>query len=155
MLKLYEDLWQTKLAIPFGGVHTHAYFLECDEGNVLFYNTNHNDDEHIISLSSVVDVKFFERTTHFSNIEVIPTPGHTDGSMSFMYRSPYGLRYLFTGDTLFRSNVGWGTLVFPSAGGNVEALNESLMIYLDLDPDVVISSAYSGDTPVTEVTHDQ
>jgi glyoxylase-like metal-dependent hydrolase (beta-lactamase superfamily II) len=146
MEKLYDDLWQTKLAIPFGGVKTHAYFLQSDNGNVLFYNTSHNDEiqqmaelggikyqylshrdesgdslqiirerfnsqlcchkneEHIISQSCTVDVIFSDRTTHFSDIEAIPTPGHTNGSLSFLDHSPYGRTYLFTGDTLFRSN---------------------------------------------------
>lgn len=41
MKKLYPDLWQTELEHPFSGLNTHAYFLQRDQGNVLFYNTSH------------------------------------------------------------------------------------------------------------------
>ena len=49
MVQLYDDLWQTKLEIPFGGVHTHAYLLKCPDGNVLIYNTSNKDDIHHIA----------------------------------------------------------------------------------------------------------
>ena len=131
MKQLYDDLWQTKIEIPFGNVHTHAYFLKCDKGNVLIYNTSHADeiqhmaelggikyqylshrDETGASLQSIkeqfgsalcchikeepyiepscpVDITFSEQTTHFGGIEVMPTPVHTDGSTSFIHRSPH------------------------------------------------------------------
>jgi hypothetical protein len=44
MMQLYDDLWQTKLEIPFASVHTHAYYLRCTEGPVLLYHTSHADD---------------------------------------------------------------------------------------------------------------
>lgn len=43
MKQPYYGLWQTKLEIPFSNVNTHAYFLRCDRGNVLFYNSSHAD----------------------------------------------------------------------------------------------------------------
>src|SRR5512137_2477112 len=40
-------------------------------------------------------------------IEAIPTPGHTLGSISYLLRDPNGLRWIiFTGDTLFAGDVG-------------------------------------------------
>ncbi len=194
MIQLYKDLWQTKLQLAFNSVPTHAYFLRCSEGNVLFYNTSHDDEilhmselagikyqylshrdeageslqrikkqfdselcchikeEHSIAKYCSVDISFTERTNHFSGIDVIPTPGHTEGSISFLYQSPHGLTYLFTGDTLFQSYGQWGTLVFPGAGGSTEALTSSLLIYKELTPNVVISSAFSGNTGFMEVT---
>lgn len=111
----------------------------------------HEDEEIVISKDCQVDITFSRQTVHFAGIEVIPTPGHTQGSLSLLYNSSYGRTYLFTGDTLYRSGNTWGTLVFPSAGGSKEALIKSLVLYRDLSPDVVISSAYIGETPVTEV----
>ncbi len=91
MVQIYDHLWQTKLEIPFGGVHTHACFLTCSSGNVLIYNTSHEDDiQHV-----------------------------------------------------------------AEAGGSIEDLIESLKIYRELNPDVVISSASAGETSLVEVTQDQ
>ena len=186
MKQLYDDLWQTKLEIPFEHVHAHAYFLQGNEGNVLLYNTGHADEiQHMAELGGIkyqclshrhetgaslqsikeqfgselccdikeepsiarscpVDITFSEQVTHFSGLEVMHTPGHTDGSISFLYRSPHGRSYLFTGDTLFQSNGNWGTIVFGGAGGSTETLIDSLLLYRTLNPDVVISSASGG-----------
>ncbi len=188
MKQIYEDLWQTKLEIPFGNVHTHAYLLQGNVGNVLVYNTGHADEiQHIaelggikyqclshrdetgaslhsikeqfgselcchlkeepsIALSCPVDIIFSEQVTHFFDLEVMHTPGHTDGSISFLYRSPHSRTYLFTGDTLFQSNGNWGTFVICEAGGTTETLIGSLRSYRKLNPDVVIWSASGGDS---------
>jgi hydroxyacylglutathione hydrolase len=198
MKQLYDDLWQSKVENPFAGLNTHAYILKCKKGNVLFYNTSHEDDiqkiaelggikyqylshrdetgaslqsikklfgsalcchakeEPYIETSCPVDITFSELTTHFGGIEVMPTPGHTDGSISFLYRSPHERTYLFTGDTFFQSNGRWGTIFFSQAGGSAEALIESLLIYRELNPDVVISSGSSeGSLPFVEITHEE
>ena len=197
MKQIYDDLWQTQVEHPFAGLNTHAYFLKCKEGNVLFYNTSHEDeiqeiaelggikyqylshrDEIGASLQSTkklfgsalcchikeephiepscpVDITFSEQTTHFGGIEVMPTPGHTDGSISFLYRSPHDRTYLFTGDTFFQSNGRWATIIISQAGGSVEALVESLLIYRGLNPDVVIpSGSPDGNLPFVEMTQE-
>ena len=186
MKQIFDDLWQTKLEIPFGSVHTHAYFLQREEGNALIYNTGHAGEiEHIAELGGVdywylshrhetgdslkiirerfgsklcchvdeesavqqaceVDITFPSEVTRHRGLEIFHTPGHTIGSISFLYRSPYGSTYLFTGDTLFQSNGVWETLVIASDGGSTEALLESLKIYRALSPDVVLWSASGG-----------
>ena len=199
MLKqLFKDLWQTQVEHPFRGLNTHAYFLKCNEGNVLFYNTSHSDDiqaiaelggikfqylshrdetgeslkkikeqfgsalycdikeEPFIAPSCPVDITFSKRVSHFSGIEVIPTPGHTEGSLSFFYQSPPGLTYLFTGDTFFQSHGRWETIFFSQAGGSAEALMESLLTYRELSPDIVISSASSEGSPsFVKLSHEE
>lgn len=186
MKQIYDDLWQTKLEIPFGNVHTHGYFLQGSEGNVLLYNTGYREEiQHIAELGGIkyqclshrdesgmslhsikeqfgselcchikeepsvspscpVDITFSEQVTHFFGLEVMHTPGHTDGSISFLYRSPHARTYLFTGDTLFQSNGNWGTYVISGAGGSTETLLESLLSYRKLNPDVVLWSASGG-----------
>ncbi|OAA27581.1 hypothetical protein AT15_05020 [Kosmotoga arenicorallina S304] len=52
--------------------------------------------------------------------EVIKTPGHTPGSVCFMYMK----KYLFTGDTLFSDSIGRTDL----PGGNEKKLFESLRL---------------------------
>ncbi|HYW76535.1 MAG TPA: MBL fold metallo-hydrolase [Gammaproteobacteria bacterium] len=194
MKQLYDDLWQTDVSHPLPGLDTHAYFLRCARGNVLFYNTDHEAEiQHIADLGGIayqylshrdevgsslqiikerfgsalccgvdemaaiersceVDVVFSERQRHFAGIEIIPTPGHTRGSISFLYEAPHGLTYLFTGDTLFQGNGRWETLFFTNAGGSASELTNSLLLYRDIHPDVVISSGCpSGNLAVVEV----
>lgn len=52
--------------------------------------------------------------------EVIFTPGHTPGSVIFVFD-----RYIFTGDTLFRGSVGRTDL----KGGDARTLKESLRVF--------------------------
>lgn len=194
MKQLYDDLWQTEVFHPFPGLSTHAYFLRCEDGNVLFYNTSYDYEiQHIADLGGIkyqylshrdevghslpvikerfrsdlccglrelpaieswcdVDKVFSNREKHFAGIEVIPTPGHTQGSISFVYEAPNGLTYLFTGDTLFQGRDGWETLFFTNAGGNASELADSLRVYRDISPNVVISSgSTSGSRPLVEV----
>ena len=40
-----------------------------------------------------------DRFLHSKGIEVIPTPGHTNGGLSFFYKPTEGRSILFTGDT--------------------------------------------------------
>lgn len=39
MKQIMTDLWETAVESPFPGLTTHAYFLQREGGNVLFYNT--------------------------------------------------------------------------------------------------------------------
>ena len=61
--------------------------------------------------------------------EVIFTPGHTPGSVIFVFDEA-----LFSGDTLFKGSVGRTDL----KGGNASALRESLRIFKDMDKDYII-----------------
>ena len=195
MKQIYDDLWQTRLEIPFSNVQSHAYFLQCIEVNVLIYNTSHAEEiKHITEMGGIkyqylshrdetgaslqtikdqfgselcchakeepfitescpVDVIFTENIMHSSGIDVIQTPGHTNGSISFQFNSLLGCTYLFTGDTIFQSNGHWNVLTFPEAGGSDEALLESLLTYRELKPNVVISSASGeGEASFVEVS---
>jgi len=116
----------------------------------------HVKEEPSIAQSCPVDIIFTGNVTHFSSIEVIHTPGHTDGSISFLYHSPSRYTYLFTGDTIFQSNGHWKTLVFPGAGGSADALTHSLLVYRELNPSVVLSSASGGnEKSFVEITEDE
>ncbi len=106
-------------------------------------------------IKSTVDVTFSARQSHSSNIEIIPTPGHTDGGLCFYYESPIGLKYIFTGDTLFQSDGRWRTLVISNDGGSETKLIESLSTLRSLEPDVVLCSASVGDISVVEVTQEE
>ena len=109
----------------------------------------------IIGNDAPVDVAFQVEDHHLGDIDIIHTPGHTEGSICFFYKSPYGKSYLFTGDTIFQSGGKWATLAFPQAGGSKASLADSLLRLRDLNPDVVMSSAFVGDVSVVEVIGDK
>lgn len=109
----------------------------------------------IIGKDAQVDRAFQSSDQHLGDIAIIHTPGHTDGSICFFYNSPYGKSYLFTGDTIFQSDGKWATFVLPQSGGSEAALAESLLRLRDLNPDIVMSSAFVGDVSLMEVTGDE
>ena len=109
----------------------------------------------VVGSDAPVDVIFEEGHRSLEDIEILHTPGHTDGSICFFYRSPTGKSYLFTGDTLFQWNGRWATLVLRNAGGSNEALGESLLRLRDLEPDVVLWSGFVGDVSFAEVTREE
>ena len=102
-----------------------------------------------------VDCLFDKRESRLGNIEVIPTPGHTDGSVCFLVRSAPGKTYLFTGDTIYMNNGTWETRTNGYAGGSKSDLRNSLMLLRDLGPAVVISSASIGAVPFKEVSAEE
>ena len=109
----------------------------------------------VVGRDAPVDVIFEEGHCSLEDIDVIHTPGHTDGSICFFYRSPTGKSYLFTGDTVFQWNGRWATLVLRDAGGSNEALAESLLRLRNLEPDVVLWSGFVGDVSFAEVTREE
>ncbi|GLQ89043.1 MBL fold metallo-hydrolase [Dyella flagellata] len=108
-----------------------------------------------ISQYSKIDVVFEGPSVEPDKVEVIQTPGHTAGSTCFVFCSPHGPRYLFTGDLIYPEDDGWGTLVQSHAGGQKKTLCESLMKLREVSPDVVISSASVRRSAVQAVTSDQ
>lgn len=98
------------------------------------------------------DILFEKREMHLGNIEVIPTPGHSPGSTCFLVSSPRDRRYLFTGDTLYLSDDGSWKAGFIKGYSDRDALVESVKLLATLEPDVVISSAFSGDAGFQETS---
>lgn len=99
-----------------------------------------------------VDITFDNRERHLGEIEIIPTPGHTEGSTCFLCKSQQGRRYLFTGDTIFPEGDSWGTYV---SRNHRRTLAESLSLLRNLEPDVVLSSASSGPHTFREMSPGQ
>ena len=101
------------------------------------------------------DEVYDRRELHLGNIEVIPTPGHSEGSTCFMVASPTGKNYLFTGDTLFLgSDNRWraGFIEGVHQDKDRPVLAESLKLLRNLEPDWVFGSAYTGDEGFEDVS---
>jgi len=91
------------------------------------------------------DLLFREAGPLFDAVEIIPTPGHTPGSTCFQVTGQQGMRYLFTGDTIYRANHGQWRAGMIDGHSNRSQLRSSLQLLRTLSPDVVISSAFTGD----------
>jgi len=69
-------------------------------------------------------------------IQVIETPGHTAGGLSFLYNN----QYLFTGDTLFCKGIVGRTDLF---GGNKEDIRRSISKIMKLPEDIFICPGHN------------
>jgi len=112
----------------------------------------HRLEEQAVGRATSVDCLFDKRETRLGNIEIIPTPGHTNGSVCFLIRSVHGKTYLFTGDTIYMNNDTWEVRANRYGGGSKSDLKNSLILLQDLAPAVIISSASIGTTPFKEVS---
>ena len=90
-----------------------------------------------------------------NGVEVLPTPGHSPGSTSYLVTGMGGQKYLFTGDTIFpRGDGTWGTFLVPGRG-DAGALRRSVDLLGGLAPDLVIASAFAGDSPFETVDRER
>lgn len=105
-----------------------------------------------VSKHSPVDIELGTQVDAISDIVIVHTPGHTDGSICFFYASLHGGSYLFTGDTIFLWDGQWSTLVLDHAGGSAAALAESLGKLKAYSPDLVMSSGFVGEEAYRWVT---
>ncbi len=86
-----------------------------------------------------------------NGVEVIPTPGHSAGSSCYLVTGGDGTKVLFTGDTIFPAGDGtWTTFLVPGRS-DAGQLTASLELLRAEAPDVVISSAFGGETAIETV----
>ncbi len=112
----------------------------------------HVEEQEAFARYCIPDILFKERQQVLSNVEAIPTPGHSPGSTCFLVRARHGRTYLFTGDTLYLSKGGvWRAGLVPGYSDR-DALIETLHLLREFEPDVVISSAFNGDAGFQEIT---
>ncbi|RFA26600.1 MBL fold metallo-hydrolase [Alkalilimnicola ehrlichii] len=104
----------------------------------------HEDEREVAAEFCEPDLLFREPGPLFDGVEVIPTPGHTPGSTCFLVTGQDGLRYLFTGDTLYRAKRGVWRAGMIDGYSNRSQLRSSLRLLQTLSPDVAISSAFTG-----------
>ena len=91
------------------------------------------------------------RHVDVNGVEVLPTPGHSPGSTCYLVTGVGGHRYLFTGDTIFPAGDGtWSTFVVPGRG-DAATMRDSVKLLGTVAPDLVISSAFAGETAIEVV----
>ncbi|GGC57751.1 MBL fold metallo-hydrolase [Hoyosella rhizosphaerae] len=113
----------------------------------------HASEGHLLDEVVPEHETFSDRHVIDGEFEIIPTPGHTPGSTCFIVHGAGG-QYLFTGDTLIRgSNGHWFTAYFDGFS-DYDALVNTLEMLSTLSPDIIISSAFSGDSGVTVLGDD-
>ena len=82
------------------------------------------------------------RTLCGIEIKTLLTPGHTQGSASYLVKAKDGGRYLFTGDTLFAGTV--GRTDFPT--GDVATLRASLKRLSALEENLPVYAGHEEET---------
>jgi hydroxyacylglutathione hydrolase len=141
-----------------GGI-SHQYLSHRDEaGPMLAKIADHFDSSLHAPVAELleigqhahVDVPIGSRHVDVNGIEVIPTPGHSPGSTCYLVAGAEG-SYLFTGDTLVLGDAGnWWAGYIPGIGDSA-SLAASLRLLRTLTPDVLISSAFQGDSAVQRI----
>jgi glyoxylase-like metal-dependent hydrolase (beta-lactamase superfamily II) len=95
----------------------------------------HSQDRAEIARSIHVAGTFDERLMIDDDLEVIPTPGHTAGTTSYLWNSGQH-RFLFTGDFIWIEDGDWKAVVLSSHLR--DAYLASLELVRDLDFDVLV-----------------
>ena len=95
-----------------------------------------------------IDVPLASQHVDTNGVEVIPTPGHSPGSTCYSVVGAQGHTYLFTGDTTYVGDDGTWTTYLAAGVSDPAALRSSLELLGTLHPDVVITSAFRGQTAV-------
>ncbi len=138
-------------------LHTHGH---CDHfsGDILFKNPSiqmHGFDAEYVNIkdssftaSSLLGTKFFPKIKSFFSqnetislgtfdLQVLFTPGHTEGSVCFFEKNQ---KILFSGDTLFKGCPGRFDLV----SGNKQKLTSSLLKLKKLDFETLLPGHGAG-----------
>jgi glyoxylase-like metal-dependent hydrolase (beta-lactamase superfamily II) len=104
----------------------------------------HRDDAEAVSRIASPGAVFFDRHGLDSDLEVIPTPGHTPGATAYLWDSGRH-RALFTGDTIFLRGGEWVAAVLASS--DRESYLESLELIRGLEFDVLVPWAATAGDP--------
>jgi glyoxylase-like metal-dependent hydrolase (beta-lactamase superfamily II) len=114
----------------------------------------HSEDSALAERKGTgVDLLFTTTIEGLSDLEILPTPGHTPGSTCFLYNSPYDSAYLFTGGTIVPGHQGWISQAFSD--GDETLLHASLERLKAVKANVVIGSSAVATKPYVAISPDQ
>ena len=113
----------------------------------------HERDREEIARSMQIAGTFIERHGLDDDFDVIPTPGHTPGTTSYLWNNGTH-RFLFTGDALWAQHGQWEVVVLGSS--DRAAYLNSLALIRELDFDVLVPWAgVEGERFIDVVSPDQ
>jgi len=113
----------------------------------------HERDRREAARTLTVAGVFTGRTMIGNDLEVIPTPGHTPGTTSYLWANE-GHRFLFTGDFIWVEEGEWKAVVLGPSG-RADYL-DSLRLVRDLDFDVLVPWGTTvGDPYAVSASRDQ
>ena len=113
----------------------------------------HERDRGEVSGSLQIAGTFSERHRVDDDFEVIPTPGHTPGTTTYLWNSGTR-RFLFPGDMLWTQHGQWEVVVLGSS--DRAAYLNSLALIRELDFDVLVPWAgVGGERFIDVVSPDQ
>lgn len=127
--------------------HHHEASAECDWVSGTFGAPLHCHaaDAPMVSEVCRVGETFDERHMLGDDVEIIPTPGHTEGATAYLWDTG-DHRALFTGDTIFFSRDRWRAALLDGVGDRARHI-ESLNLIAGLDFDLVIPGIAPAGTP--------
>jgi hypothetical protein len=109
----------------------------------------HEAERKSVAKKIAVHGTFASRHMLDDDFEVIPTPGHTSGTTTYLWTNG-GHRFLFTSDTIYLREGEWvATLLW---GSDRKAYLESLALIRDLDFDVLVPWAATRGEPYYVMT---
>jgi glyoxylase-like metal-dependent hydrolase (beta-lactamase superfamily II) len=82
----------------------------------------------------------FRRAEVLPGLEAVPTPGHTRGAISYLWRHE-GKKFLFVGDTIVPVDGEWRYWVSPANHG---IMRESMQALAALEADVILSNSFAA-----------
>lgn len=126
--------------------HRHEAAFAADLSAPLFV---HENERGPVAKRLQVRATFSRRHLLDDDLEVIPVRGHTSGATAYLWDNGEH-RFLFTGDTIMLEDGEWVAAVLDSS--DREAYVESLELIRELDFDVLVPWAASGDQPYYAVT---
>lgn len=109
----------------------------------------HERDRAETARSMKIAGLFKSRQMIDDDLEVIPTPGHTPGTTSYLWDNG-SHRFLFTGDFIWIENGEWKAVVLASS--DRAHYRNSLALVRELDFDVLVPWGTTEEDPATAVT---
>lgn len=110
----------------------------------------HEAERRSVAENCAVAGTFSDRSTLDGDFEIIPAPGHTEGSTAYLWESG-GRRFLFTGDTVLLDEGEWVAAVLEGSSDR-DAYIESLEAMRALEFDVLVPWVATGGRPAHAVT---